>query len=180
MSMVCFERADALHAHEAALRAIQVKDADSICAYLKGFWEFIYNHKMFGCVYDIYDDGVEVYRENGMVLQGIPAVEHDVMNLCAAFPDLHVDIADIFAVPEGEDEYRVWMRYYFTGTNQAPSIYGLPTGLKLEPEKAVNMSDFHVRNTDGEWLIVLERTMHCCDYIRAVCTGDKSFSSLEM
>ena len=56
--MICFERADALHAHEKALRAIQVTDADTLCAYLKGFWEFIYNHKMFGCVYDIYSDDI--------------------------------------------------------------------------------------------------------------------------
>ena len=42
-----FEYADALHAHEKALRAIQVNDAESLCAYLKGFWEFIYNYKMF-------------------------------------------------------------------------------------------------------------------------------------
>lgn len=178
--MICFERADALHAHEAALRTLEVTDGDSLCAYLKGFWEFIYNHKMFGCVYDIYDDGIEVYRENGFVLRGIQEVEHAVMNLCAAFPDLQVRIADIFAVPDGEDAYRVWMRYYFTGTNRAYSLYGPPTGLKLEGDKAVNLSDFHVKKIDGEWLIVLERTMRPCDYLRAVCTGDKSFSSLEM
>jgi len=180
MSHICFERADALHAHEAAIRAIEVKDADSLCAYLKGFWEFIYNHKMFNCVYDIYDDNIELYRENGMLLRSIPEVEHDVMKICAAFPDLHVDIEDIFAVPGPEDTYRVWMRYYFSGTNKGCSIYGKPTGLRLEKEKALNMSAFHVKRIDGEWLIVLERTMHPCDYIRAVCTGDTSFSSLQL
>ena len=81
--MICFERADALHAHEKALRAIQVTDADTLCAYLKGFWEFIYNHKMFGCVYDIYSDDIELYRENGFVLHSIEEVEHETMNLCA-------------------------------------------------------------------------------------------------
>lgn len=178
--MICFERADALHAHEAALRTLEVTDGDSLCAYLKGFWEFIYNHKMFGCVYDIYDDGIEVYRENGFVLRGIQEVEHAVMNLCAAFPDLQVRIADIFAVPDGEDAYRVWMRYYFTGTNTGPSIYGPPTGLKLEEEKALNLSSFLVERVDGEWLITAETTGLCCDHLRAVCTGDKSFSRLKL
>lgn len=42
------------------------------------------------------------------------------------------------------------------------------------------MSAFHVKKIDGEWLIVLERTMHPCDYMRAVCTGDTSFSSLQL
>lgn len=180
MSMECFARADALHAHEAKLRAIQVTDAESLCQYLKGFWEFIYNHKMFGCVYDIYADGVTVRRENGMLLHDIPEVEADIMKICAAFPDLQVEIRDIFAVPNGETGYKVWMRYYFTGTNSNVSVYGAPTGLKLEPEKAYNLSDFHVENIDGEWLIVNEYTAHPCDYMRYICTGDKSFTSLEM
>lgn len=180
MSRICFERADALHAKDRAIRGIQVTDAESLCRYLKGFWELIYNHKMFGYVYDIYADTIEVFRENGMVLRGIPEVEHDVMCLCGAFPDLRVDIADVFAVPDGEDSYKVWMRYYFTGTNKGPSIYGPPTGGRLEGGKALNMSAFYVRKLDGEWLIYRERTMHPCDCIRAACTGDKSFSNLEL
>ena len=102
------------------------------------------------------------------------------MNLCAAFPDLQVHIADIFAVPSGEEEYRVWMRYYFTGTNKAYSIYGAPTGQKLGGEKAINLSDFHVRKIDGEWQMVMERNMPTCDSIRDGCTGDTSFKKMEM
>lgn len=180
MSMVCFQLADELHAHEKALRAIEVTDADSLCAYLKGFWEFIYNHKMFGCVYDIYDDGIEVARENGFRFQGIPAVEHEIMRMCSAFPDLKVKIPTIFAAPNGENGYKVWMRYYFSGTNSGPSIYGPPTGNKLKQEEAMCMSSFHVELVDGEWLIESETTAMCCDYIRAVCTGDTSFTSLEL
>ena len=93
MSMVCFELSRELHEQEKAVRGIQIADADSLCNYLKGFWEFIYNHKMFGCVYDIYSDDIEVRRENGFVLRGIPAVEHAVMRLCSAFPDLKAEVA---------------------------------------------------------------------------------------
>ena len=180
MSMECFERADALHAHEAKIRAIAVTDADSLCEYLKGFWEFIYNHKMFGCIYDIYADGVLLHRENGMLLHDIPEVEHDVMKICAAFPDLKVEIRDIFAVKTSETSYKVWMRYYFTGTNTGYSVYGAPTNLKMEPNKAYNLSDFRVEKIDDEWLIVEEYTAHPCDYMRYICTGDKSFTPLTM
>ena len=180
MSMVCFELSRELHEQEKVVRGIQIADADSLCNYLKGFWEFIYNHKMFGCVYDIYSDDIEVRRENGFVLRGIPAVEHAVMRLCSAFPDLKAEVATIFASSQGENRYQVWMRYYFSGTNTGPSIYGPPTGLKLEKEKALNISSFHVEKIDGEWLIAHETTGLCCDYIRAVCTGDKRFSCLEI
>ena len=175
MSMICFERADALHAHEMKICSIEVCDGASLCAYLKGFWDFIYNHKMFGCVYDIYADNIEVFRENGFILKGIPAVKQDLLNLCAAFPDLRVNIEEIFAMPKG-DRYEVWMRYYFTGTNSAYSLYGPPTGLRMEAGKSLNMSLFCVEKIDGEWLIVDEKTAHPCDYIRAVCTGDGSFT----
>lgn len=180
MSMVCFELSNALHEKERELRSIEITDGASLCAYLKSAWELIYNHKMFGFTYDLYADGIQLQRENGFVVREIDGVEHMVMRLCSAFPDLKIHIAAIFASPEREGAYRVWMRYYFTGTNRAYSLYGPPTGLKLEGDKAVNLSDFHVKKIDGEWLIVLERTMRPCDYLRAVCTGDKSFSSLEM
>ena len=172
--------AKALHAHETALRSIQITDADSLCAYLKGFWEFIYNYKMINCVYDIYGDDIEVFQENGFVLRGIPAVEQDVLRMCAAFPDLQIHIATIFAAPKGEDAYQVWMRYYLTGTNTGPSIYGPPTGLKLEQEKSLNICSYQVARIDGEWLIVSEKMGRCSDHIRAVCTGDTSFSSLKL
>ena len=180
MSRLCFDKADALHALDKAVRAIEVTDAESLCEYIKGFWQLIYDHKMFGYVYDIYDDNIELYRENGFVLRGIPAVEHGVMKLCGAFPDLRLEIADIFAVPDGEDAYKVWMRCYLTGTNKGPSIYGPPSGGRLESGKALSMSAIYVHKVDGEWLIYRERTMRPCDCIRAACTGDKSFTSLEM
>ena len=179
MAMICYQRADALHAHEEKLRAIQVQDADSLCAYLKGFWEFIFNHKMFGCVYDIYADNIEVTTANGVVYQGIQAVKQELLNLSAAFPDLQVRIEEIFAMPKG-DSYEVWMRYYFEGTNSAYSVYGAPTGLRMEGDKGLNLSLFYVEKIEDEWLIVGEKTGRPCDYIRAVCTGDDSFTHVTM
>ena len=122
MSMVCFELSRELHEQEKAVRGIQIADADSLCNYLKGFWEFIYNHKMFGCVYDIYSDDIEVRRENGFVLRGIPAVEHAVMRLCSAFPDLKAEVATIFASSQGENRYQVWMRYYCLYADQLQTV----------------------------------------------------------
>lgn len=179
MSTYCLERSEQLHADYQALKAIEVKDADSLCAYIKGYWEFIINHKMFGCIWDIYADEIEVRRENGFALRGIGAVEANYMNLCAAFSDLKVDIPVIFASPAGEDTYQVWMRYYFTGTNNSTSVYGPATGMKLEHDKALNISSFTVKKIDDEWLITFEYTGHCCDYIRYICTGDKSFTGLK-
>lgn len=180
MSQYCFEQSKELHAAYQALKAIQVTDVASLCAYIKGYWEFIINHKMFGSIWDIYADEIEVRRENGFSLRGIDAVEANYMNLCAAFSDLKIDVSTIFAAPADEDTYTVWMRYYFTGTNGATSIYGPATGLKLEHDKALNISSFTVKKIDGEWLIVHEYTGHCCDYIRAVCTGDSSFTTLAL
>ena len=106
MSTYCLEQAEQLHADLADLKAIEVKDADSVCAYIKGYWEFIINHKMFGSIWDIYADEIEVRRENGFSLVGIQAVENNYMNLCAAFPDLHMDVAAIFAAPAGESNVK--------------------------------------------------------------------------
>lgn len=176
----CIEQSKKLHEDERALKAIQVTDADSLCAYIKGYWEFIINHKMFGSIWEIYADEIEVRRENGYSLVGIEAIEENYMALCAAFSDLKIHVATIFASPAGEDTYQVWMRYYFEGTNGAPSIYGPATGLKLDPAKALNISSFTVKKIDGEWLITYEMTGRCSDYIRAICTGDESFTALAL
>ena len=179
MAMICYERTDALHAHGARIRSIQVVDGVSLCGYLKGFWEFIYHHKMFGCTYDIYADNIEVIRENGIVLRGIPAVKQDLLNVSAAFPDLQVKIEAIFTMPKG-DAYEVWMRYYFTGTNSSYSVYGAPSGLRMEGDKGLNLSLFYAEKIDDEWLITAEKTGRPCDYIRAVCTGDDSFTHVKL
>ena len=49
-----------------------------------------------------------------------------------------------------------------------------------EKEKALNLSSFLVKKIDGEWLIVAETTGLCGDHLRAVCTGDTSFSALKL
>lgn len=177
MSFICFQRADALHEHEKKLRAIEVTDAGSLCTYLAEYFKFIYNHKMFGCVYDIYTDYAKVHRENGQVIDGIPAIEHDVMKLCTSFPDLTINIPDIFAVPNGENAYKVWMRHYFIGTNTGYSQYGPPTGIQMTEDQALSLSAFYVEKIEDEWLIVDEYTGRPSDYLRYACTGDPSFSS---
>ncbi len=180
MTFICFERADALHAQQDMLANMKVSDGASLCAYLQGYWQLIYNHKMLGCVYNIYADEAVLARENGFRLKGIAQIEHEIMNLTAAFPDLQIDIADIFAVADSEGKYKVWMRYYFAGTNTAYSLYGAPTGLSLDIKKSLSMSVFHMEDIEGEWLITAEETMHPCDYIRAICTDDSSFTNLQL
>lgn len=174
----CLDAAIKLHEDEKALKEIKVTDAASLCEYIKGYWEFIFNHKMFGSIWEIYADEIEVRRENGFSLRSIEDIEQNIMSLCAAFSDLKMDVATIFAAPAGEDTYQVWMRYYFTGTNNAPSIYGPATGNVMEHDKALNISSYTVKKIDGEWLITYEITGRPCDYIRAVCTGDSSFTAL--
>lgn len=177
MSFISFQRADAVHEQEAKAKAIQVTDAASVCEYLKEYFTLIYNHKMFGYVYDIYADNITVKRENGQILKGIPAVELEIMQMNTAFPDLTVSIKDIFAVPNGENGFKVWMRYYFAGTNNGYRIYGPPTGLSMTGDQAINLSVYYLEKVENEWLITGEMTGRPCDWIRAVCTGDSSFAA---
>ena len=82
MSTYCLEKSEQLHADYRALKAIEVTDAESLCAYIKSWWEFIINHKMFGCIWDIYADEIEVRRENGFALR---VMRHTDFNTAASF-----------------------------------------------------------------------------------------------
>lgn len=59
-------------------------------------------------------------------------------------------------MPKG-DAYEVWMRYYFTGTNSSYSVYGAPSGLRMEGDKGLNLSLFYAEKIDDEWLITAEK-----------------------
>lgn len=177
MSFVCYRKSDELHAQEKLLQGLRVSDLESACTYFKEYLHHIYNNKMFGCVYDIYADHIQVLRENAVTLDGIQAIEHDVAKLCTAFPDLRVTFKDVFGVPNGETGYKIWMRYYFTGTNTGYSIYGAPTGLAMTGDQGLNLSVLYIEQVEDEWLIVKELTGRPSEYIRAICTGDSSFSA---
>ena len=152
------------------LKEMVVDDEASMAEYFKLYTSLIYDYKWIGSVYDIYSDDTKLYRENGLLLDGAHAVMKDTLRFTAAFPDLQVDLRDIFAVKKSEEEYKLWRYYAMSGTNRSDSIYGRPTNKPLSADACIAMSMSTVHKISGRWQIVREFTMFSADVIREACT----------
>ncbi len=155
---------------ERQIQALEVTDAASIAQYFKLYTILIYNYKWLGSIYDIYEGGAWILKGNGGKLNGAAAMVKDTTELLAAFPDLTLNFADVFAVPDDKGGYKLYRRFYFDGTSLGFSKYGAPTGKSLENKKCICQSMSTVELVDGMWQITYEYTMYPDEWMRLVMT----------
>ncbi len=160
---------DEMKALERQIQTVEVTDADSAAEYFKLYTQLIYNYKWLGSIYDIYDGNAFVLMGNGVKLNGASEVVKDLMELLAAFPDLTLSLADIFAVTDDKGGFKLYRRFYLDGTNLGYSKYGEPTGKSLEGKKALCQSMSTIEKVDGQWKITYEYTMYPEEWMRCVC-----------
>lgn len=162
---------------ERQIERTEVKDEHGLVRYFKLYTSLIFDYKELGNLYDIYADDVVVHRENGRRLDGAHAVMKDAAVFAGSFPDLKVAFVDAFAVPH-ENGYKLWRHYCLEGTNLNASIYGPPTGKRLERDKCLVMNMATVEMRDDRPQIVREFTMYSAEYIRQICTAEGTVSAL--
>ena len=164
---------DAMMDVDAKIKALEVKDEESIAEYIRLYTELIYDHKWIGSIYDIYADDAELYRENGTHFSGVHAIMQETLKFCAAFPNLKLQMRDCFAVKKSETCYKVWRYFVMEGSNITYSEYGPATGKALNPDECISMSMATVEFINGRWQIVRDFTMYSIDVIRETCTMDE-------
>lgn len=158
---------------EARIAQLEVRDAASVAEYFRLYTLLIYNYKWLGSLYDIYDGNAFILRGNGAKLNGAAEMVRDTTELLSAFPDLVLSMADIFAVP-CDKGYKLYRRFYLDGTNLGYSRYGAPTGKALEGKKAICQGMATLEQRDGQWMITYEYLMYADEWMRQVCTPDRS------
>ncbi len=162
---------DEMKAIEAQIKSITITDEQSIAEFFRLYTILIYEYKWIGSIYDIYDANAYILTGNGGKLNGAAAFVKNTTELLAAFPDLKLNIADVFAIKD-EKGYKLYRRFYFNGTNLGYSKYGAPTGKSLEGKKCICQSMSSLELIDGEWKITYEYTMYADEWMRKVCTTD--------
>lgn len=162
---------DEMMAVDKAIKELEVTDEATMAKYIKLYTELIYDHKWIGSVYDIYADDAKLYRENGVLFDGVHEIMKETLKFTSAFPDLKLQLRDVFAVKKG-DSYKVWRYFAMEGTNKNVSIYGPATGKPLDTDACISMSMATVEFINGRWQIVRDFTMYSIDNIREACTQD--------
>jgi hypothetical protein len=74
----------------------------------------------------------------------------------AAFPDMRVHITHSFARVEDEVGFTVYQRSYAVGTNLGTSIYGPPTGNKLDESNSLGQTVYFLSKVKGKWKVSTE------------------------
>lgn len=154
------------------VQSMEVTDEASLAQYFKLQSELVFNHKLIGNVYDMYADGVKIYRENGVLVNGPHEMMKDTLKLTSAFPDMVLTMRDTFAKKVDEDTYKLWRYYTLSGHNLTYSVYGPATEKTLNSDACINMSMATVKKVNGRWQIVKEFTMYSIDEIRNTCTTE--------
>lgn len=148
---------------------MEVRDEKSLAEYFRLYTELVYNHKWIGSIYDIYADDAKIYRENGVLINGVHEIMRDALQLTAAFPDMQLEIRDVFAVKKSDTCYKLWRYFSMKGTNTCYSKYGPATGKALNSDACIAMSMATVEYISGRWQIVRDFTMYSIDSIAETC-----------
>lgn len=150
------------------IKALQPDGDETVTEYFRLYTLLIYNYAWLGSLYDIYDPDAVILLGNGRQLHGAAEMAQNTTQLLAAFPDLHLTLADIFVTPR-DNGYQLYRRFYLDGTNLGFSPYGAPTGKPLEGRKALCQSMSTLERKPDGWKITREFTMYPEEWLQQVC-----------
>lgn len=153
----------------AAVDNCKFEDKEEVRSFVANLTKLVYDYKMMGKLYDFYLEDVEYHKQNRRRIHGVEELVHEVLNLCAEFPDLSTDIENIIVYKADDDFYKIFRRLRYKGTNSGYSKYGPPTGKSLE-DKCLNLSLMHLKKVEGNWKFVFEINSDSEGWIREVET----------
>merc|ERR1711871_1622850 len=93
----------------------------------------------------------------GASKHGMAALKELVASTVTAFPDIRININDVFCYGNDVDGYKTVMPDLVTGTNLGPSSYGPPTGKKVAYG---GIAVCYVQKVGGQWQYISEWLLH--------------------
>ena len=115
----------------------------------------IWNRRMLGTVRHAYIPQMNFRGSTNRVFYGRGEYQSFVLSIMAMFPDLALQIDDIYWMGNDQDGYFTSVRWSITGTHRGFGIYGTPTG---RPIKMWGISQHQIKDgmiTD-EWMLFNE------------------------
>ncbi len=115
----------------------------------------IWNRRMLATVKQSHAPTLRVRGSTGRVYYGRGAYQSFILSMLAMFPDLALQVDDIYWMGNDKDGYNVSVRWSVTGTHRGHGIYGSPTG---RPIYMRGISQHHIQNEQitEEWMLFNE------------------------
>ncbi len=99
--------------------------------FIRRAYHYIWNWRLIGKVRDAYAPTLRFYGPTDRVRYGRGDYQSFVMSLLAMFPDLALQIDDIYWMGNEEEGFNVSVRWSIVGSHTGPGIYGPPTGRRI-------------------------------------------------
>jgi len=110
--------------------AIPAPDAD-IGAFVRASFQTVWNRRNFAAIEDIYDPNIVMQASTGRVYRGTGQVRSFIMSLVAMFPDLSMNVDDVYWMGNAEQGFVASIRWSAIGTHRGFGPYGEPTGKQV-------------------------------------------------
>ena len=123
--------------------------------FLQVTYQNIWNRRMFGTVRQAYAPQMRMLGSTNRAYYGRGEYQSFILSIMAMFPDLALQVDDIYWMGNDEDGYLTSTRWSITGTHRGYGIYGPPTG---RPIRMWGISQHKIK--DGkiaeEWMLFNE------------------------
>ena len=91
----------------------------------------VWNRRSLNQLQQSYAPNVRYHGATDRELYGVNALKSFILSILAMFPDLSMQVDDLYWMGNDTDGYRVSVRWNIVGTHRGNGIYGLPTGRQI-------------------------------------------------
>ena len=102
-----------------------------IKAFVEAAFQNIWNRRNFGAIDLVYQPNVVVQGSTGRVYRGTGQLRSFVMSMVAMFPDISLQVDDLYWMGNPEEGFQVSIRWGAQGTHKGNGPYGEPTGREV-------------------------------------------------
>jgi len=123
--------------------------------FLHRTYHYLWNWRMPGTVDEAYAPNLRFHGSTDREYYGSGAYASFVLSLMAMFPDLVMQIDDLYWMGNASDGYLASVRWSLVGTHRGMGIYGPPTGRQIH---MWGVSQHHIRHGKivEEWMVFNE------------------------
>ena len=97
-------------------------------AFVHAFYQNVWNRRMLGDLDELLAPGVTLHAVTDREYQGIGHYRHFVLSMLAMFPDLAINVDEVYWMGNPQEGYSVAVRWSGEATHRGFGVYGPPTG----------------------------------------------------
>jgi predicted ester cyclase len=123
--------------------------------FVRRAYHYIWNWRLVGKIDDAYAATMRFHGPTNREFYGRGEYKSFVLSLMAMFPDLALQIADLYWMGNDAEGYLVSVRWSLAGTHRGFGIYGPPTGRRIAMWGITQQRIQHARVVE-EWMVFNE------------------------